>query len=134
MEPFATVTQYEARFGSVSDEGILAECLKYASAAIRVRLDRAGIDYQTPTEDFAERLSMVCCTVANRIMPSGSDFPVGMTQASMTAVGFTESLSFTPTYGTPKLLPSELDLLGITGSGKGRVLYPAYGMECNAAL
>lgn len=131
MEPFATVEQYEARFGPVEDESMLDECLADASAAIRMALDRAHVDYSDPSEDLADRMMRACRSVANRIMPSGSDIPVGITQEAMTAVGFTHSISFTPSYGTPKLLPSELDLLGISGAGAARVLYPAYGVSAD---
>lgn len=132
MEPFASPEQYVARFGPVDNAVMLEACLEDATAAIMARLDRAHIDYSDPSEGFADRLMRVCRSVANRIMPSGGDIPVGVTQASMTAVGFTESMSFTPSYGTPKLLPSELAMLGISGAGTGRVLYPAYGAEGDA--
>ena len=126
---YATVEQYVARFGPVEDTGMLSECLDDASAAIRIALTKAHVDCDNPSEDLADRMMRACRSIANRIMPSGSDVPVGVTQESMTAVGFTHSMSYTPSYGTPKLLQSELDLLGISGGGKGRVLYPAYGVS-----
>ena len=129
MTPYATVEQYEERFGPVDNTLMLTACLEDATAAIQARLDLAGVNYASPDADLADRLMRVCRSVANRIMPSGSDIPAGVTQASMTAVGFSESMSFTPSYGTPKLLPSELALLGISGAGAGRVLYPAYGVS-----
>ena len=132
MTPFATVEQYVARFGPVDNTEMLEACLLDATAAIMARLDKAHIDYSDPSEDFEYRLMSVCRSMANRIMPSGSDIPAGVTQASMTAVGFTESMSFTPSYGTPKPLPSELAMLGISGAGTGRVLYPAYGADGDA--
>ena len=119
MEPFATVEQYEARFGPVANQGMLAECLADASAAIRVALDKAHVDYSDPSEDLADRLMRVCRSMANRVMPSGTDVPAGVTQETMTAVGFSHSMSFTPSYGTPKPLPSELALLGVSGSRIG---------------
>lgn len=128
---YATVEQYVARFGPVDDVSMLSECLDDASAAIRVALEKAHVDHEDPSSDLADRMMRACRSVANRIMPSGSDVPVGVTQESMTAVGFTHSMSYTPSYGTPKLLPSELGILGISGSGKGRVLYPAYGVSAD---
>ena len=119
VEPFATVEQYEARFGSVADRGMLAECLADASAAIRVTLDKAHVDYSDPSEDLADRLMIVCRSMANRVMPSGTDVPAGVTQETVTAVGFSHSMSYTPSYGTPTPMPSELALLGIGGGRAG---------------
>ena len=133
MTPFATVEQYVERFGPVDNTAMLEACLEDATAAIQVRPDKAQVDYSDPSDDFAYRLMSVCRSMANRIMPSGSDIPAGVTQASMTAVGFSESMSFTPSYGTPKPLPSELAMLGISGAGTGRVLYPAYGVSDDAS-
>ena len=113
---FATVEQYAARFGEVADTAVLAECLDDASAAIRAALAPYGVDCSDVSEDFADRLMRVCRSVANRLMPSESAMPQGVTQASMTAVGFTQQYTFGTTYGTPKLLPSELKMLGIAGS------------------
>lgn len=119
MERFATISQYEARYGEVSDRGMLAECLDDASAAICGVLDKRGIDYSEPSEDFEDRLMRTCRAVANRLMPSGSDVPVGVTQMSMTAGSYQQTYSYTPFYGLPKLLQSELDMLGLGGSRIG---------------
>ncbi len=83
---YATVEQYEARFGPVADTTMLQACLDDCTAAIDLRLDRAGIDHSDPDESFAYRLMSVCRSMANRLMPTGAgDVPVGVTQASMTA-------------------------------------------------
>ena len=119
MERFATISQYEARYGEVSDRGMLAECLDDASAAICGVLDKRGIDYSEPSEDFEDRLMRTCRAVANRLMPSGSDVPVGVAQMSMTAGSYQQTYSYTPSYGLPKLLQSELDMLGLGGSRIG---------------
>lgn len=115
---YATTEQYQARYGAVSDENMLQECLDDASAVIDSALDRAHIDYSEPSEDFADRLMRVCRSMANRVYPSesGNEIPQGVTSMSMGAVGFTESYSFATTYGTPKLLKSEYELLGISSS------------------
>lgn len=119
MEPFATVSDYTARFGSVTDEGVLAECLGDATAAIAAALDSRGIDYSDPSEEFEDRLMRTCRSVANRLMPAGTDVPVGVTQSSITAGSYSQTMSYTPSYGVPKLLPSELSMLGIGGGGIG---------------
>lgn len=118
MEPFATVEQYEARFGEVADESVLEECLADASAAIRMALP-ATVDPCDVGDDMADRLMRVCRSVANRIMPSGSDVPVGVTQMTETAGVYSQTMSYTPAYSLPKLLPSELDMLGVGGARVG---------------
>lgn len=118
MAAFATVGQYEARFGAVDDEGLLSECLDDASAAIRLAASRAQLDVSDPDEDLADRLMRVCRSVANRLMPAGdSQVMQGVTQMGVTAGSYTEQYTFQSSYGTAKLLPSELDMLGI---GPGR--------------
>lgn len=127
MKAFADVGQYVARFGAVEDEDLLLECLDDASAAIRSALDHRSVDYSEPTEDFADRLMRVCRSVANRLMPAGdSQVMQGVTQMGVTAGSYSEQYTFQSSYGTAKLLPSELDMLGLGGTG-GRVLMPSYG-------
>lgn len=115
---FATVEQYEARFGAVEDEDLLSECLDDASAAIRRAARPAGLDLSDPDEELADSLMRVCRSVANRLMPSGdSQVMQGVTQMGVTAGSYSEQYTFQSSYGTAKLLPSELDMLGI---GNGR--------------
>lgn len=117
---YATVAQYETRFGTVADTTMLQACLDDCTAAIDVRLDRAHVDHSDPDEDFAYRLMSVCRSMANRLMPTGAgDVPVGVTQASVTAGSYQQTYTFAASYGTPKPLPSELDLLGIGASRVG---------------
>lgn len=118
MAAFATVEQYEARFGAVEDHALLAECLDDASAAIRSAASRARLDVSEPDEDLSDRLMRVCRSVANRLMPAGdAQVMQGVTQMGVTAGSYTEQYTFQSSYGTAKLLPSELDMLGI---GPGR--------------
>jgi len=125
MDPFATVAQYDARFpGRTASDEVLGQCLMDATMAIAEVLDRKGVSYADHDEQFAYRLMSVCRSVANRILPS--DVPVGTTQFSMTAGPYTQTTSYTPTYGLPKLLKSELDMLGVGGGSIG-FARPAYG-------
>lgn len=119
MQSFCTVEQYEARYGDVSDESILQECLDDCTAVICARLDRAEIDYSAPSEEYADRLMRVCRSMAYRIAPDDSFLPAGVSQASISAAGFSQSMTFSSVYGTPKILPSELSLLGIPDSSIG---------------
>ncbi len=120
---YATVEQYEARYGEVDDQNMLQECLDDATAAIDIALDRYDIEYADQPESFTSRLMRVCRAVANRLMPAGSNVPAGVTQLSMTSGSYNENVSFTPSYGLPKLLPSELSMLGLGGT-RGRTLMP----------
>ena len=119
MEAFATKEQYDLRFpGRTVSDATLEVVLEDATLAVQSALDRAHIDYGSPSEAFAERLSRVTVSVADRLVPRDYDVPVGVTQTSMSAVGFSESFSYGPRYGTGKLMDSELDLLGIKHNGR----------------
>jgi hypothetical protein len=118
MTPFATIAEYDVRFpGRTASDTTLAACLESATASIAEALDKAGIDWANPSESLSFRMMDVCRSVANRILPQEGtvDIPQGVTQTSITAVGFQQSYSFSPSYGVARLLPSELDLLGIGG-------------------
>lgn len=131
---YATVEQYVARYGVVDDVSMLQECLDDASAVIDAALARAGIDYSEPSDDFADRLMRVCRSMANRVMPSdsGYEIPQDATSASITAGPYSQSFNFAQSYGTPKLLASELELLGI-GRGRYRSIMPhTWADDCNA--
>ena len=125
MDVFATVEQYEARYGDVDNTEMLEECLKSASVVIRAKLDAAGIDYSDPDEDFEYRLMDVCRAVANRLMPESNEGVMqGVTQMSNTAGPYSQSFTFGTSYGTAKLYQSELEELGI---GSGRIGWAQLG-------
>ena len=120
MQTFATRDQYDARFpGRKFSDDVLDACLEDATVAIQNVLDRRGVDWRSPTEELSDRMMRTCRAVADRLAPKASDVPVGVTQASITAVGFSRSYSFGASYGTPKLLDSELDMLGLGRAGIG---------------
>lgn len=123
MESFATVTDYQARYGVVSDLNLLQECLNDTTMVIKKALDKAGVDYSNPDDDLAYALMSVCRSAANRIMPSdgGAEIMPGATSMSATAGPYSQQISFSGAYGTAKLLPSELELLGI-GGATGRMI------------
>lgn len=122
---YATVEQYETRYGTVSDTGMLQECLDDCTAAINAELSRRGIDYSDPSEEFADRLMRACRSMANRVMPTegSADIPVGATQASFTAGPYNQQFTLKTAYGTPKVGDYEKSLLGIAGAriGCGRI-------------
>lgn len=120
MEALATKAQYDARFpGRSAPDEVLDECLMSATVAIVRALDARGVDRHDPDDVMEYAMMDTCRTVANRIMPSGGDVPAGVTQMAVTAGPYSQTTSYTPSYGAPKLLPSELALLGIGGGSVG---------------
>lgn len=124
MEPFATVEQYEARFGEVGDRSMLAQCLEDATAAIRTEFAKRHVDINAKLEDelFADACMRVCRSVANRIMPGGVDVPLGASSVAETDGPYSRTVSYAPSYGIPKLLPSELSMLGLGGGRWGEAM------------
>lgn len=121
MEPFATKEQYESRFGEAGDKTMLAQCLEDATAAIMAEFAKRHVDIAAKLEDemFADACMRVCRSVANRIMPGGVDVPLGASSVAETDGPYSRTVSYAPAYGLPKLLPSELSMLGIGGGRAG---------------
>lgn len=109
---YATVAQYVARYGSVTDTAMLQECLDDCSTLIDVELEAHGID---PDDLDSSRLMEACRSMAKGVMPDegDSDIPVGVTQMSATAGVYSQSYTFARTYGTPRLSDYARRLLGI---------------------
>lgn len=120
LTSYATVKQYEDRYGAVADTSVLQECLNDCTATIDAELDRYGIDHSSPSEDYADRLMRVCRSMAHRIMPTSgdADIPVGATQASFTAGPYSQQFTLASAYGTPRVNADERILLGIP---RGRI-------------
>ena len=70
-------------------------------------------------------LKIVCCNMVQRAMSTGDDV-FGVTQQSITAGPYTQSLSYSNPGGDMYITKSEKRMLGISGTGKGRTLM--YGM------
>lgn len=120
MEPFASVDQYEARYGDADDAEALGEVLMDATREIRAELDRAGIDCSSPSDDFAARLMQACRSMAYRAMGAGmEDVPMGATQCSQGAGSYTRSYTLGNPYGEVYLSKSERRLLGMGGAKVG---------------
>lgn len=120
---YATVDDYMKRFDAPADMERLEAKLSDASLAVAAALRADGIDPEDPPAHIQDALVLVTCSVANRIMPLGSDITPGASSSMTTAGPYMSQQTFATPYGTPKLLPSELSLLGIGGSA-GRMLHP----------
>ena len=122
---FATIDDYLARFDAPDDMARLEAKLADASIAVAAALRAEGIDPDDPPARLAGALVTVTCSVANRIVPSGGSGAIdpGATSYMETAGPYMQQVTLGGAYGTPKLMPSELALLGIGGSA-GRTLRP----------
>lgn len=113
METFATIEDYQARYGTASDEGVLEQALVDATVLMRRTLDAAGVDYSDPDELYAQTLASVCRAVAHRCMPDDTALPADVTQMSETVGPYSQSFSFGTVYSSPKLYRDELRMLGV---------------------
>ena len=120
---WATVSDYQARYGAVVDTATLQECLDDATSQINAMLDAASIDYTSPSADYARRLMMVCRQMAHRAYGNdGSDIaPFGVSQTSQTAGPYTQSFSFSNPYGDLFMTASEKKMLGLSASYIGAI-------------
>lgn len=117
MEPFATVEQYEARYGEAADRDLLAEVLMDVTRLMASELERSGIPMDAGKADLRMQ---VCRSAAYRAMgqESSQELPIGATQYTHSAGVYSESVSIGNPYRDVYLTKSERRLLGI---GRGRI-------------
>lgn len=119
MEPFASVSDYEQRYGEPDDPELIEEVLMDATREISAALERAGIDPEGASEAYRERLMQACRSMAFRAIGQGeADIPLGVTQYSQGAGDFTASWSVRNPFGEVYLSKAELRLLGL---GRARI-------------
>lgn len=115
----ATVDDLEKRWRALScDEVTVAQnLLDDAETMISLLLAKRGVDLADQMSDdiFARALVFVECNVVKRSMMAGSD-TFGLTQHSMTAGSFNESMTFANPSGDIYLTKTEKKMLGLTGS------------------
>lgn len=111
-EPFATVDDLEARWRVLTEtERARAEILLAdASDKIRVTCPRWAAA-------SAATLRRITCEMVRRAMSVADDM-IGVTNASQSAIGFSESKTFSNPMGDLRLWPSEIRELG---GGVGRI-------------
>lgn len=117
MEPFATVDDYEERYGAVEDEGRLSAELSDASAFVAAEMARAGAAIDPDDEVQASALRYVTCLVVNRVERSGAY--AGLTNVSQGAGGYTASVAVYNPGGGFRLYAEERRMLGIGGGRVG---------------
>ena len=119
---FATIEGYEARYGEVEDEQLLQQVLDDASRRIRSECRAHAVDTIDPDEEFADCLMQVCRDMAHRVLDvetdKDSEIPLGATNYSTSADGFTKSYGFQSSggsgFGDLYLTRGEKTLLGLT--------------------
>lgn len=121
VQPFATVTDYEDRYGvvQVEEQPMLFQILCDATRKIQALLESHAIDWRDPSDEYADRLMQVCRDMAHRSMEQvarkeEADIPEGATSYSQAAGGFSESFGWgSGTYGDLYVSKSERQLLGL---------------------
>ncbi len=121
MTPFATVADYEARYGKVDDEERIEALLQDATNIIA---SQPGFCDKDRDETWWGVLETVTCAVVHRSLSSGTY--AGFSNVSQGAGGYTESVAIYNPGGDMFLTRNEKKALGIGGARIGSVA-PAIG-------
>ncbi len=114
MEPFATVEDYEARYGDGAEDGRLKALLSDASAFIASQL---GFSADGGGDVRKAMLTLVTCSIVNRKMLSGAY--AGLSSVSQGAGGQTASISVYNPSGDFYLTAQERRSLGLSSGRVG---------------
>lgn len=116
VDSFATVQDYEDRYGEVEDEGRVETMLSDASAFIA---SQPGFAADPSDEVQAANLVRITCSIVYRSLSSGD--LAGLSQYSEGGVGYTASVSVYNPTGDFYLTKAEKRALGICGSSVGTI-------------
>lgn len=116
MTPFATVADYEARYGGVDDEARVSALLQDATNIIA---SQPGFAMREGDETWMGVLETVTCAMAHRSLMSGAY--AGLSNVSQGAGGYTASVSVYNPGGDLYLTRNEKRALGIGGARIGSV-------------
>lgn len=113
---FATIEDYEARYGVPTDEKRTALLLDDASALLlNAYEDFYGVEYAEGVhESFDRSAKAVACLIVNRVLTAPSAL-VGATSLSQGGGGYTASVGFGAALGEMYLGKSDLKRLGLNG-------------------
>ena len=126
MESFATVEDYEARYGAPGDEGRLQVLLSDASAYLLSAFEEVYGTYREGVcPAFDRGASAVCCLLVNRVLNAPAAM-AGATQYSQAAGGYSASVTFGSALGEMYLGKSVREMLGLDAQVM-RSLHPRYG-------
>jgi hypothetical protein len=120
---YADVSDLEARWRELTEDEQerAAVFLDDASAMLA-----ASATVDESDEQQAALLKIVVCNMVQRSMSTSSGDAYGVSQQSITAVGFTQQYTYSNPTGDLYITKAEKRMLGISGTGKGRTLM--YGM------
>ena len=118
MTSYATVEDYELRYGVLSDEDKEKVTTRLLDATAIIKTN-GGIDNPKDEEKYAYKA--VCCSMVHRVVISPSWSAMGVTQHSQTAGPFTESYSFGNPNGDLYLTSSERKTLKLKGMKIGTI-------------
>ena len=116
MTPFATVEDYEARYGEVEDEARVTALLQDATNIIA---SQPGFCDKNRDETWWGVLETVACAMVHRSMMAGSY--AGLSNVSQGAGGYTASVAVYNPGGDLYLTRNEKRALGIGGARIGSV-------------
>lgn len=116
MTPFATVADYEARYGKVDDEERISKLLQDATNIIA---SQPGFCDKNRDDTWWGVLETVTCAVLHRSLSSGTY--AGFSNVSQGAGGYTESVAIYNPGGDMFLTRNEKKALGIGGARIGSV-------------
>lgn len=116
MTPFATVTDYEARYGPVpeDDRDRVSKLLADASNLV---VSQPGFEMREGDEAFSGVLESVTCAMVHRSMCSGAY--AGLSSLSQGAGGYTASVGIYNPGGDLFLTDNERRSLGLEGGRVG---------------
>ena len=125
MEPFATVEDYEARYGEVDDDKRISTLLSDASAFVA---SQPGFAVREGDDLQAAALTVVTCSLVYRKVTAG-DY-AGLSSVSQGGGGYTASVSVYNPSGDFFLTKQERRTLGIGGGRVG--MTDPYGGDSDA--
>lgn len=114
MEPFATVKDYEARYGEVGDEARVSALLQDATNIIA---SQSGFELRDGDDTFIGVLETVACAMVHRSLMSGAY--AGLSNVSQGAGGYNASVSVYNPGGDLFLTDNERRALGLEGGRVG---------------
>ena len=113
---YATVEDLEARYGELTDEQQEQASVLLDDAAVLID-SAATID--TEARESAARV--VSCAMVNRALQAAESDAYGVSQATMTAGSYSQSMSFANPSGDLYFTSTEKALLGISGGYIGSI-------------
>ena len=125
MTPFATVADYEARYGEVEDEKRVTALLQDATNIIA---SQPGFAMREGDETWMGVLETVTCAMVHRSLMSGAY--AGLSNVSQGAGGYTASVSVYNPGGDLYLTRNEKRALGLGGGRIGQTDPYGCGAPC----